>query len=243
MNTARLTVQQQSVGIQDNLVPARPQHTGDIPGSLELSEFEETLVGLDGVADQLGRSSFSLSSDDDGLLRNRRQGVRFHFPGKRILREKNAAHLLLNGLVYQKGSSLGDLLCDLLGCRRGRANACSISVLQLTAALVRSRRDRQTFYGMRKLRAERDVRDGNVIQDQVELSRSFHQVVPDQSRDHLSLGDQLAGVELRGDGFQDLVDDRGEYSLVIVGPELSVTTGSATLDQPSLSIEVGGEVL
>ena len=42
--------------------------------------------------------------------------------------------------------------------------------------------------------------------------------------DHLSLGDQLAGVELGGDGFQNLVDDRGEYSLVIVGTKLSVAS-------------------
>ena len=64
----RLTVQQQRVGIEDDLVSAGTQHAGDIPRSLELSQFQETLVGLDGVADQFGRSGLSLSSDDDGLL-------------------------------------------------------------------------------------------------------------------------------------------------------------------------------
>jgi hypothetical protein len=68
VSSPELTVQQQSVGIQDNLVPTGAQHAGDIPSRLQLSELQETLVGLDGVADQFGRSGFSLSSDDNGLL-------------------------------------------------------------------------------------------------------------------------------------------------------------------------------
>lgn len=68
MSSPGLTVQQQSVGIQDDLVPTRAQHASDIPSRLQLSELQETLVGLDGVADQFSRSGFSLSSDDNGLL-------------------------------------------------------------------------------------------------------------------------------------------------------------------------------
>lgn len=63
-----LTVQQQSVRIQDDLVSTGTQHASDIPSRLQLSELQETLVGLDGVADQFGRSGFSLSSDDNRLL-------------------------------------------------------------------------------------------------------------------------------------------------------------------------------
>jgi hypothetical protein len=43
---------------------------------------------------------------------------------------------------------------------------------------------------------------------------------------HLSLGDQLTGVELGSNRLQDLVDDRGEHSLVVVGSELSVAERS-----------------
>jgi hypothetical protein len=44
--------------------------------------------------------------------------------------------------------------------------------------------------------------------------------------DHLSLRNQLTGVELRSNRLQDLVDNRGEYSFVIVGSELSVAERS-----------------
>ena len=40
---------------------------------------------------------------------------------------------------------------------------------------------------------------------------------------HLSLGDQLTRVELRSDRFQDLIDDGGQDTLIVVGSKLSVT--------------------
>jgi len=39
---------------------------------------------------------------------------------------------------------------------------------------------------------------------------------------HLSLRDQLTGIELRSDRFQDLVDNRGQDTLIVVGSKLSV---------------------
>lgn len=98
---------------------------------------------------------------------------------------------------------------------------------------------------MRKLGTESDVRDGNIVQNEIEPSCTLHQVVTNKSRDldgrcqpHveierrekrsyvLSLGDQLTGVELRDDTLQDFIHDRRQYSLVVVGAEFSVAAES-----------------
>jgi hypothetical protein len=42
-------------------------------------------------------------------------------------------------------------------------------------------------------------------------------VIADESRNILSLGDQLGGVELSNDALEDLVDDTGKDALVVVG--------------------------
>lgn len=72
--------------------------------SLESSKREESLVGLDGVSDELCRLCLSLRSDDDRLL-------------------------LLNGLVDEEGRSLSGLLGDLLGCGKWEEGVVSLSIL------------------------------------------------------------------------------------------------------------------
>lgn len=64
----RLTIQQQTLGVQNDLVATVGQQTSDIPRRLEFSELQETLVGTNGFTDQFGGSGFTLSSNDDGLL-------------------------------------------------------------------------------------------------------------------------------------------------------------------------------
>lgn len=56
----------------------------------------------------------------------------------------------------------------------------------------------------------------HIIQCNVEARRSSGQVVANQSRDVLSLGDQLAGVELGHHALQHLVDDGRQHPLVKV---------------------------
>lgn len=72
--------------------------------SLESSKREETLVGLDGVSDELCRLCLSLRADDDRLL-------------------------LLDGLVDEEGRSLSGLLGDLLGCGQWEERVVSLSIL------------------------------------------------------------------------------------------------------------------
>jgi hypothetical protein len=47
-------------------------------------------------------------------------------------------------------------------------------------------------------------------------------VIADESRNVLSLGDQLGGVELSNDALEDLVDDTGKDALVVVGSKGTV---------------------
>lgn len=42
--------------------------------------------------------------------------------------------------------------------------------------------EKPTFYGMRELRAERDMGNGDIVQNEVEPSCTLHQVVSNQSR-------------------------------------------------------------
>lgn len=64
------------------------------------------------------------------------------------------------------------------------------------------------------------MRDGDVLQGDVELGGALHQVGADALRDGLALGDELGGVELRDDGLEDFVSDGGEDSLVVVLAEV-----------------------
>lgn len=70
--------------------------------------------------------------------------------------------------------------------------------------------------GLGELLAERHVRDGDVLEGNVELGGALHEVGSDAIRDGLALGDELGGIELRDDGFEDFVADGGKDALVIV---------------------------
>lgn len=64
------------------------------------------------------------------------------------------------------------------------------------------------------------MRDGHVLEGDVELRGALRQVRLDALRDGLSLGDELGGVELCDDRLQDFVADGGEDTLVVVGAEV-----------------------
>ena len=63
------------------------------------------------------------------------------------------------------------------------------------------------------------MRDGDVLEGDVELGGPFEQVGADARRDGLPLRDQFGGVELGDDGFEDFVADGGEDALVVVEAE------------------------
>jgi hypothetical protein len=64
------------------------------------------------------------------------------------------------------------------------------------------------------------VRDGHVLERNVELGRALDQVRLYAVRYGLSLCDELCGVELGYDGLEDFVADRGQDSLVVVCAEV-----------------------
>ena len=63
-----LTIQQQALGVQHDLVPASSQGGCNFPSSLEPSKFQETFVLAKSFSDEKCRLGFSLGFDDDGLL-------------------------------------------------------------------------------------------------------------------------------------------------------------------------------
>lgn len=65
-------------------------------------------------------------------------------------------------------------------------------------------------------------REGNVIQENVESGRSLGQVLSHKLGNHLSLGNELTGIELGHHALEHLVHNRGQHTLVIVGAEGSV---------------------
>jgi hypothetical protein len=66
------------------------------------------------------------------------------------------------------------------------------------------------------------VCDGDVFEGDVELVGALEEIGADTVRDSLTLGNELGGVELRDDGFEDFVTDGGEDSLIIVEAEVLV---------------------
>ncbi len=59
--------------------------------------------------------------------------------------------------------------------------------------------------------------NGHVLEGDVEFLGAFKQVGANAVADGFSLSDELCGVELRDDGFEDLVTDGGEDTLIVVG--------------------------
>lgn len=62
----------------------------------------------------------------------------------------------------------------------------------------------------------RAYRQGDIIKSNIEARGTPGQVLPNQTGDVLTLGDQLAGVELSDNALQDLVDNGGQHTLVKV---------------------------
>lgn len=71
----------------------------------------------------------------------------------------------------------------------------------------------------------RTHRQGHIIQLDVEARRSPGEVVADQLGNHLSLRNQLAGIELGDNAFENLVDDGRQNALIVVGAEGSIDLG------------------
>lgn len=165
---AGLTIEQQALCIQHDSVPTLCQSPSNLPRGLKLPQLQESLIRLDSLTNQFCTSSFTLSLDDNTLL-------------------------LLNSLVDQEGSTLSNLLSDLLG-----------------------------LDGVGEFGGEGDVGNGDVVEDEVEPPRPAGEVFTDKTGDHLTLGDELGSVELGDDGFEDFVDDGRENAFIVVGTELSV---------------------
>ena len=68
-------------------------------------------------------------------------------------------------------------------------------------------------------------------------SCALEQLAADAVADGLALRDELGGVELRDDGLEDFVADRGEHALVVVGAEVL----RATDDDVSQPLAAAGE--
>ena len=63
---------------------------------------------------------------------------------------------------------------------------------------------------------------GDIIKHDVELRSSQREVLSDKSGNILTMGDKLGSVELCDNTLQDLIDDRWENSLVVIGAESSI---------------------
>ena len=63
------------------------------------------------------------------------------------------------------------------------------------------------------------MRDGDVLERDVELGGAADEVGADACGDGLALRDELGGVELGDDGFEDFVADGREDALVVVEAE------------------------
>jgi hypothetical protein len=64
------------------------------------------------------------------------------------------------------------------------------------------------------------VGDGNVLKSNVELLGTLEEVAADAVGDGLTLGDELCGVELGDDGFEDFVSDGWEDTLIVILSEV-----------------------
>ena len=62
--------------------------------------------------------------------------------------------------------------------------------------------------------------DGDILEGNVELGSTAEEVGADAVGDGFTLGDEFGGIELGDDGLEDLVSDRGEYTLIVVLTEV-----------------------
>lgn len=68
--------------------------------------------------------------------------------------------------------------------------------------------------------SEGHVRDGDVLESDVELLGTLEKVGADAVADGLTLRDELGGIELGDDGFEDFVSDGWEDTLVVILSEV-----------------------
>jgi hypothetical protein len=84
------------------------------------------------------------------------------------------------------------------------------------------------------------VRDGHILESNVELSGATGELRADLLGDGFSLGDEFGGVELGDDGLEDLVTDGGEDSLIVVDTEILVFVSPPCKQSRSVLFAVGG---
>lgn len=125
--------------------------------------------------------------------------------------------------LNQPSAGLGNSLANDLGTLSFTLRTDNVSLALLLSALDNKPRplgillgDLLLLDGPRELLAESHVRDGDVLERDVELRRPFQQVGADAVRDGFALCDQLRGVKLGDDCFEDFVADGGEDALVVV---------------------------
>jgi hypothetical protein len=68
---------------------------------------------------------------------------------------------------------------------------------------------------------------GNIIESNVEACGTTSQVLADQTGNVLTLGDQLASVELSHDALQHLIDNRGQHTLIEILAQSAVDLGQS----------------
>ena len=68
-----------------------------------------------------------------------------------------------------------------------------------------------------ELLSESHVSNRDVLECDVELPSTLHQVGTDAVGDSLTLCDEIGGVELGHNGLEDFVSDGGENTLIIIG--------------------------
>lgn len=135
---------------------------------------------------------------------------------------------LLAGLdttdLNQSAASLGNSLADNIGTLGFTLSANNVGLALLlgtlddeTGPLGILLGDLLLLDGPRELLSEGHVCNRDVLEGDVELSGTLHQVGTDTVGDSFTLRDQLGGVELGHDGLEDFVSDGREDTLIIIG--------------------------
>ncbi|EFA03930.1 hypothetical protein TcasGA2_TC014070 [Tribolium castaneum] len=94
-----------------------------------------------------------------------------------------------------------------------------------------------------KLPSKRQMRDGNIVQDDPKLRRPLREVLADLLRDEVTLCDELPGVELRHHGLEHLGGDGREDALFVVLPQDGVNARELVGDGAEQDTEGDVDVL
>jgi len=134
----------------------------------------------------------------------------------------------LNQTVTTLGHSLADRL-SCLGFTLGTDDAGLTLLLGLlddeSCPLRLLLSDLLLLDGLGELSAKGHMRDGHVLQSNVEFLGALQQLSTDAIAHGLTLSDEFCRVELGDDGLEDFVSDRGEHTLVVVLTEVLVDLG------------------